>query len=86
MTRVGDLCSGVTRYFQYRKIWTLKTLKCEADMCSDNRKIIWLMFSLLGLCVFRYMSIEILDEEEGCVLVALSCSDGALRSVLLHLW
>ncbi|XP_014887888.1 tRNA (34-2'-O)-methyltransferase regulator WDR6 isoform X1 [Poecilia latipinna] len=27
----------------------------------------------------RYMSIEVLQEETGCVLVALSCSDGALR-------
>lgn len=41
--------------------------------------LFWIKFSLLGLCVFRYMSIEILQEEEGCVLVALSCSDGALR-------
>lgn len=32
-----------------------------------------------GVYVFRYMCITVLDEKPDCVLLALACSDGALR-------
>ena len=35
----------------------------------------------LCLCVFRYMSIAVVDEKTDCVLLALACSDAAVRSV-----
>lgn len=35
------------------------------------------------LCVFRYMSATVVDEEVNRVLVALSCSDGAVRLVFI---
>lgn len=36
----------------------------------------------LCLRVFRYMSVVVLDEHPDCRLLALACSDGALRLVV----
>lgn len=34
----------------------------------------------LCLCAFRYMSVVALEENSDCHLLAVACSDGALRS------
>ena len=35
----------------------------------------------LCLCVLRYVSVTVVEEKDDCIILALSCSDGAIRLV-----
>lgn len=62
-------------------------------MDAETRQVVFLCCSVsvsvlvltlvfnLSVCTFRYMCITVLDEKPDCLLLALACSDGALRSV-----
>lgn len=50
-------------------------------LCVGAKPVVYLDWAV----VFRYMCISVLDEKPDCVLLALACSDGALRSVQVSL-
>lgn len=56
-------------------------IQVEADIVFSFKSTSDPLLQLVSVCVFRYMSVVMVDEGTDFGLFALACSDGALRLV-----